>query len=177
MRWCMSGSLTSSGGETVLGIPGACVTRNFTYLARVPWKRFPHHWPCVKGQRWTPPHKWPVLSRGDVFLYQPIENIKQTIGFRVVGDLRRHDAHLMSLTWDRHFKISEWSKLVMNRYKWIAQSQSTINQILSYIYIYIYIKIGLVPPPLPWRMGAKLTIYYLSVGIIKMYEKRAYFFV
>ena len=35
--WCMSGSLTRSGGENVPGIPGACVTRNFTYLARGPW--------------------------------------------------------------------------------------------------------------------------------------------
>ena len=37
--WCMSGSLTHGGGENVPGIPGACATRNFTYLARGPW----HH--------------------------------------------------------------------------------------------------------------------------------------
>ena len=37
--WCMSGSLTSGGGENVPGIPGACATRNFTYLARGPWTR------------------------------------------------------------------------------------------------------------------------------------------
>ena len=34
--WCMSGSLTSGGGENVPGIPGACATRNFTYLVRGP---------------------------------------------------------------------------------------------------------------------------------------------
>ena len=34
--WCMSGSLTCSGGENVPGIPGACATRNFTYLVRGP---------------------------------------------------------------------------------------------------------------------------------------------
>ena len=34
--WCMSGSLTR-GGENVPGIPVACATRNFTYLARGPW--------------------------------------------------------------------------------------------------------------------------------------------
>ena len=34
--WCMSGSLARGGGENVLGIPGACATRNFTYLARGP---------------------------------------------------------------------------------------------------------------------------------------------
>ena len=31
--WCMSGSLTQCGGEND---PGACATRNFTYLARGP---------------------------------------------------------------------------------------------------------------------------------------------
>ena len=35
--WCMSGSLTGGGGENVPGIPGACTTRNFTYLVRGPW--------------------------------------------------------------------------------------------------------------------------------------------
>ena len=37
--WCMSGSLTRGGGENVPGIPGACATRNFTYLVRGPWLR------------------------------------------------------------------------------------------------------------------------------------------
>ena len=35
--WCIPGSLTPSGGENVPDIPGACATRNFTYLARGPW--------------------------------------------------------------------------------------------------------------------------------------------
>ena len=34
--WCMSGSLTRSGGENVPGIPGACATCNVTYLVRGP---------------------------------------------------------------------------------------------------------------------------------------------
>ena len=34
--WCMSGSLTRGDGENVPGIPGACATRNVTYLARGP---------------------------------------------------------------------------------------------------------------------------------------------
>ena len=34
--WCMSGSLTRSGGENVPGIPGTCATLNFTYLVRGP---------------------------------------------------------------------------------------------------------------------------------------------
>ena len=36
--WCTSGSLTRDGGENVPGIPGACATRNFKYLARGPWE-------------------------------------------------------------------------------------------------------------------------------------------
>ena len=35
--WCMSGSLTRSGGENVPGIPVAYTTRNFAYLVRDPW--------------------------------------------------------------------------------------------------------------------------------------------
>ena len=34
--WYMSGSLTRGDGENVPGIPGACATRNFAYLARGP---------------------------------------------------------------------------------------------------------------------------------------------
>ena len=34
--WCMPKSLTRGGGKNVPGIPGACVTHNFTYLARSP---------------------------------------------------------------------------------------------------------------------------------------------
>ena len=34
--WCMSESLIRGGGENVPGIPGACATRNFAYLARGP---------------------------------------------------------------------------------------------------------------------------------------------
>ena len=37
---CMSGSLTRGGGENVTGIPGACATRYFTYLARGPWEPY-----------------------------------------------------------------------------------------------------------------------------------------
>ena len=36
--WCMSGSLTRGGGENVPNITGAFATRDFTYLARDPWR-------------------------------------------------------------------------------------------------------------------------------------------
>ena len=35
--WCLSGSLIRGDGENVPGIPGACATRNVTYLLRGPW--------------------------------------------------------------------------------------------------------------------------------------------
>ena len=35
---CISESIASGGGENVPGIPGACATRNFMYLARGPWR-------------------------------------------------------------------------------------------------------------------------------------------
>ena len=38
--WCMSGFLTHGDGENVPGIPGACATRNFTYLTSGPWPQF-----------------------------------------------------------------------------------------------------------------------------------------
>ena len=34
VSWCMSGSLSHGGKENVPGIPGACATRNSTYLVR-----------------------------------------------------------------------------------------------------------------------------------------------
>ena len=34
--WCILGSLTRGGGENVPGIPGACTTRNVTYLVKGP---------------------------------------------------------------------------------------------------------------------------------------------
>ena len=51
--WCMSGSLARKGVENVPGIPGACATRNFTYLSRGPcgprsqlWFTHPPHGTC-----------------------------------------------------------------------------------------------------------------------------------
>ena len=45
--WCMSGSLTSGFLWNVTGIPGACTTRNFTYLLRGPLVNIclPLEWP------------------------------------------------------------------------------------------------------------------------------------
>ena len=41
--WCMPGWLPSGGGENVPGTPGACATRNFTYLVRSPYGAWSHH--------------------------------------------------------------------------------------------------------------------------------------
>ena len=40
--WCMSESLIRGRGENVPGIPGACATRNFAYLARGPYLLYGH---------------------------------------------------------------------------------------------------------------------------------------
>ena len=45
--WYLSGSLTRSGGENVPGIPGACASRNFTYLARDPCNLDTFQWHAV----------------------------------------------------------------------------------------------------------------------------------
>ena len=49
--WCMSGSLARGGGENIPGIPGACVTRNLTYLG---WG------PCAYKQGWC----WSTFNVG-----------------------------------------------------------------------------------------------------------------
>ena len=50
--WCMSGSEIRGVGENVPGIPGACVTRNFTYLARGPLLATSHT-PLIDGSTAT----------------------------------------------------------------------------------------------------------------------------
>ena len=42
--WCMSGSRNTGAGGNVPGIPGACATRSFTYLARGPWNNSSWNW-------------------------------------------------------------------------------------------------------------------------------------
>ena len=113
--WCMSGSLTSGGGENVSDIPGVCATRNFTYLARGPYHhsrdrlqwsfwawvqpRSPHYdvikyWPFVqeihRSQVNSPPKgQWRrtlTLSLISAWTNGWINN-------RDIGDLRRHRAH------------------------------------------------------------------------------------
>ena len=47
--WCMSGSLTRDGEGNVPGFPGACTTRNYTYLVRYPWLSIR----VVVNRRWS----------------------------------------------------------------------------------------------------------------------------
>ena len=51
MPWGMSGSLTLDDGENVPGIPDACATRNFTYLARGP---FQENWASMAANDLAP---------------------------------------------------------------------------------------------------------------------------
>ena len=52
--WCMSGSLTGGSGENVPSIPGACATRNFTYLVRGPWRQLTVAWNSLYPTAWVP---------------------------------------------------------------------------------------------------------------------------
>ena len=50
VSWCMPGSLFCGGGENVPGIPGACATRNFTYLVRGPCTVCIYRWLSARLQ-------------------------------------------------------------------------------------------------------------------------------
>ena len=64
--WCISESPTRGGGENVPGIPGACATCNFTYLARGPWRL-----------KW--PMGWNYLSHSQTSTVQPLKFIPHFI--------------------------------------------------------------------------------------------------
>ena len=79
--WCMSGLLTRGGGENVPSIPGACATRNFTYLVKGPYPdgSSTAHWPLVVGRRRTqfggqPSRRYPYMGWWRTYL----ENICDT---------------------------------------------------------------------------------------------------
>ena len=55
--WRMPGSLARNGGENVPGIPGACATHNFTYLARGPCSKCTKMWSRVS------------FMQNDMFMY------------------------------------------------------------------------------------------------------------
>ena len=59
MPWCISGSLTRGDGKNVPGIPGACTTRNCTYLARGPFHIYGTAGPLWGESTWTPPDLLP----------------------------------------------------------------------------------------------------------------------
>ena len=75
--WCISGSLTHGGGEIVPGIPGACATRNITYLVRDP--------------------------SGDSILFETILFVRQWPVYPVY-DIQHHGCccHADATTWRRH---------------------------------------------------------------------------
>ena len=62
--WCMPESLIHLGRENIPGIPGACATRNFTYLARGLYKWFvckyglPHRVWVLHTRVSKPGHHW-----------------------------------------------------------------------------------------------------------------------
>ena len=64
--WCMSGTLTRGGGENVPGIPDACATRNFTYLARGPFSFMKREWAYAEVLECCC-HKWYGRKSKQVF--------------------------------------------------------------------------------------------------------------
>ena len=56
--WCTPGSPTCGGGENVPGIPGACATPNFTYLARGPLMGSRSHGRAAAGVILHAPSQW-----------------------------------------------------------------------------------------------------------------------
>ena len=60
--------LKSAAGETVPGIPGACATRNFTYLVRGPYTGPTTGSYAPKHLPWT---KWPLFRRRYIQLHFP----------------------------------------------------------------------------------------------------------
>ena len=81
--WCMSRSLTRGGEENVPGIPGACATRKFTYLARRPCSQL---WVQPTKAAWTT-RTWSVI----LWLFGP-QTHKQTLhclhtGIEAAGDM------------------------------------------------------------------------------------------
>ena len=73
----MSGSLTRGGGENVPGIPGACATRNFTYLVRGPWRKELIHLLLLQWNR----------NQNSKFFYQEFENIAKQNTYHFCSDL------------------------------------------------------------------------------------------
>ena len=72
--WCMSGSLTRGGRENVPGIPNACTTCNFAYVARAPCAPLPRGYHCylsgfINHAWWAARnHKWSHVK----CFYQPM---------------------------------------------------------------------------------------------------------
>ena len=75
--WCMSGSLTRSGGENVPGILGACATRNLMYLARGPCTcpSHCHHCTC----------RWPRWLH-TIILFSAVATAYRCLSNNILGD-------------------------------------------------------------------------------------------
>ena len=89
-------SVEVGGGENVPGIPGACATRNFTYLVRASWH--------LKSSRTT-------LFVGNLFTLITKKNIKckcywscvrESISGRGFHTQRTSNAEYLSVSWRNH---------------------------------------------------------------------------
>ena len=112
--WCMSGSPIRGGGENVPSIPGACATSNFAYLVRGPWWRqgaFHITGFVVRGILLLQQRAYVELWFS-LLLLLLVHDSGSGCGWmnsRAVGEWRRHDAHVTSISW-----VGSSAKLISN---------------------------------------------------------------
>ena len=105
--WCMPGSLNCSGGKNVPGIPGACATRVFVYLARSTWLQISARQQCYQ-------FPMPPLYFGD-YMYdtKPIDDwysllVPHSIIFRICHSYGKIDMwrKYIYMSWYQHQESS-----------------------------------------------------------------------
>ena len=97
--WCMWASLTRGGGENVPGIPGACATRNVTYLGRGPlslhlsrnYSMLTHIFRCTSVISNIICHIWDLYRsyRGIFYLYCCRLNVPFPVSIYIAESSRR----------------------------------------------------------------------------------------
>ena len=87
------------GEENVPGIPGACVTRNFTYLARGPWVKFASIKPQQsKAQTMRKIHGCTHMTWFDIYWIRTVKPSVKTNNFLIVlyiGKLAWNGMHFL----------------------------------------------------------------------------------
>ena len=103
-RWAFRGLIQYK--DDILGFIHIVASSLSIHDDSMTWKFFPHYWPFVrgihywrfiKGIHWSSvasPHKWAIMQSFEVSLLFGLTNC--WINSQVTGDLRCHDAHMLS---------------------------------------------------------------------------------